>query len=512
MDSLKVSPKIVVRQAQKEDAALIAEVVCMAVGYDTSHPLYTVFKILAASDKTQYSYRNALVADVGGAVAGAIVGYDGARLKELREPIFPLLEEHLGSVPEIEDETEAGEYYLDSLGVLPAYRGLGVGRALLDAASRGAFAEGHSRVGLIVDVDNPRAEQLYTALGFVRVGQKCFLGHDMWHLQRFGEEYAGDTRFVARCRRQQARFRAELGEPIRPYKGQSREYYFGNYIAHGELSGKNFLEDYIFEHARERVRDKKPYETINSDRLFNNLLSSQPMAFNLFCPLRRMLHESPEVATRVIRSALPDYPIARVTEVKVEFIPDNYQHLTNDRSAMDAIIRFDDDGGRRSFIAIETKYSENLGTNEASRRGRARAREVIRSLGCFRPEVEERIEIGEHPEVEERIEIGEHPEAGERGECGRVRLTQIYRNFLLSEAHGRDIDAEAYSLILSPAKHPSTVRECASLADELRPEYRFKLRSMSLETFIRGLIDASPEPYATTFERFYDRYLSFGNI
>lgn len=476
--------KIVVRPAGREDAALIAEVVCMAVGYDTAHSIYPVFLTLAASDKAQYSYRNALVAEVDGTAAGAIVGYDGALLEELREPIFPLLERYLGSVPDIEDETAAGEFYLDSLGVLPQFRGMGVGAMLLKAMSNKAFAEGHSRVGLIVDVDNPRAERLYTELGFVRVGQKRFLGHDMWHLQRFGEEYAGDTRFVARCRRQQARFRAELGEPIRPYNGQTREYYFGNYIAHGELSGKNFLEDYIFEYARQRVREKKPYETINSDRLFNNLLSSQPMAFNLFCPLRRMLRESPEVATRVIRSALPDYPIARVTEVGLEFIPDNYQDLTNDRSAMDAIIRFVDSSGRESFIAIETKYSENLGTNEASRRGRARAREVIRTLGCFRPEVEERIE------------------------SGQVRLTQIYRNFLLSEVHGRDIDAEAYSLILSPAEHPSTVRECASLTGELRPAYRFKLRSMSLEDFVRGLINASPEPYATTFERFNDRYLN----
>lgn len=176
--------KIVVRPAGREDAALIAEVVCMAVGYDTAHPIYPVFLTLAASDKAQYNYRNTLVAEVDGTAAGAIVGYDGARLEELREPIFPLLERYLGSVPEIEDETAAGEFYLDSLGVLPQFRGMGVGAMLLNAMSNKAFAEGHSRVGLIVDVDNPRAERLYTELGFVRVGQKRFLGHDMWHLQK----------------------------------------------------------------------------------------------------------------------------------------------------------------------------------------------------------------------------------------------------------------------------------------------------------------------------------------
>ena len=178
------TPKIMVRAAQREDAEVIAEAVVMAVGYDTSHPLYPVFLTLAGRENTQYSYLNALIGEVGGVAAGALVGYDGARLAELREPIYPLLEEHLGTSLHIEDETEAGEFYLDSLGVLPAFRGLGVGRALLTAMTERAFTEGHERVGLIVDFANPDAERLYTSLGFERVGTKRFLGHQMWHLQK----------------------------------------------------------------------------------------------------------------------------------------------------------------------------------------------------------------------------------------------------------------------------------------------------------------------------------------
>lgn len=175
---------IIVRQARLEDAAIIAEAVCMAVGYDTTHPLYPVFLELAGREVAQYSYLNALIAEVNGEIAGAIVSYDGTRLEELRKPIFSLLKQHLGSVPNIEDETEAGEYYLDSLGVRSAFRGMGVGSALLNAACDKAFSEGYERVGLIVDYDNPDAERLYTSLGFERVGTKLFLGHNMWHLQK----------------------------------------------------------------------------------------------------------------------------------------------------------------------------------------------------------------------------------------------------------------------------------------------------------------------------------------
>ena len=174
---------IIIRAARREDAELIAEAVCMAVGYDTTHPIYPVFLNLAQRRHTQYSYCNALVAEVDGVVAGAIVGYDGACLAKLRKPIYPLLERHLDEVPHIEDETEAGEFYLDSLGIRAEYRGRGIGGALLTALRDKAFSEGYSRVGLIVDYNNPKAEKLYASLGFQRVGTKRFLGHNMWHMQ-----------------------------------------------------------------------------------------------------------------------------------------------------------------------------------------------------------------------------------------------------------------------------------------------------------------------------------------
>ena len=175
--------QIEIRKAAPEDAAFIALVVAMALAGDETHWLYEVFKELAARECSQYSYRNVLVAEVGGKPVGALVGYDGGSLHELREPIFELVRERMGKSIDIEDETGEGEFYLDSLAVLPEYRGCGVGRMLLCAMRGMAVEAGYERVGLIVDFDNPRAEALYSSLGFERVGRKTFLGHQMWHLQ-----------------------------------------------------------------------------------------------------------------------------------------------------------------------------------------------------------------------------------------------------------------------------------------------------------------------------------------
>lgn len=182
--------KIITRRALCEDAEIIANAVAFAIGDECALRNYcgdnymAVLAEIARGDATQYSWRNAIVAEVEGKIVGAVVGYDGAQLYALREGTFAILSRYVGRVPNIVDETEPGEYYLDSVGVWPAYRGMGVGRALVEAFCERAFGEGCDRIGLIVDNENPNAERLYASLGFQRVGTKSFFGHQMWHLQR----------------------------------------------------------------------------------------------------------------------------------------------------------------------------------------------------------------------------------------------------------------------------------------------------------------------------------------
>ena len=317
-----------------------------------------------------------------------------------------------------------------------------------------------------------------------------------------GEEYRGDSKFVAECRKLQSIYRYEIGEAIRPYHGRDGlVHYYGNYISNGENPKdgcwKNFFIKYAFDYAKKRLDPeiKKPYETIEPDRLFNNLLSSQPMAFNLFCPLRQMCEESLEVATQVIKAALPDYPIHRVTDVDLEFIPEKYTELTGDKSAMDAIIEFVDTDGRDGFIAIETKYSENLGSNAAydidengNKKPRSQNIEAIKELKCFTPDVENSIMEGTTP------------------------LTQIYRNFLLSETYGHRKGLLSYSIILAPKRHPSTKRELDSLTNGLCDEYKEKIEEINLEDFVNRIISVCPEEYKSVFERFHDRYLNWDKL
>lgn len=182
--------KVFIRQATVDDALFIANVVAMAIADEGALHAYcgkdyvSVLAEIASLEDSQYSYRNALIAEVGGRIAGAVVGYDGAALHALRSNTLAVVEKRTGRLPNVVDETEPGECYLDSLAVLPEFRGQGIGRKLVSAFCSRAFAQGHECVGLLVDYENPKAEKLYSSLGFERVDTKPFFGHSMWHLQK----------------------------------------------------------------------------------------------------------------------------------------------------------------------------------------------------------------------------------------------------------------------------------------------------------------------------------------
>lgn len=180
---------IKIRKATPADAPLIALVVAEAIGqsYATIYcgiDYLTTLTAIASAPNSQYSYRHALVAECEGQSVGVVVGYDGAHLGALRAVTLQLIKEHAGYEHFIiGDETAPGEFYIDSLAVLPKYRGRGIGRVLLQAAMQSAFAAGHTHVGLLVDPENYMAKSLYVQLGFQQVDVRPFFGIEMCHLQ-----------------------------------------------------------------------------------------------------------------------------------------------------------------------------------------------------------------------------------------------------------------------------------------------------------------------------------------
>lgn len=184
--------------ASIEQAESIASLIMLAMNHECcqnfagpSHTLEDFHRMMIAlvrRDDSQYSYRNAMVAlddnttDGHPVVAGVIVGYDGADLHRLRETFLQAAKEFLGQdFRGMDDETQAGEYYIDSLAVNESYRHQGLATLLLKKL---IDQKGQRQpVGLLVDKGNPGAERLYRSLGFEYVNDTTWGGHEMRHLQ-----------------------------------------------------------------------------------------------------------------------------------------------------------------------------------------------------------------------------------------------------------------------------------------------------------------------------------------
>ena len=114
--------------------------------------------------------------------------------------------------------------------------------------------------------------------------------------------------------------------------------------------GKNFLKPKIFRQAQERF--PKALNIRKPNRLYQNLLGSQTMCFNLLGPLN-----SSNIATRLMR-LLPGFPQdATVTGILFEHAPSKEHHL-NDLTSFDAFVSYERSDGRKGFIGVETKLTE----------------------------------------------------------------------------------------------------------------------------------------------------------
>lgn len=140
---------------------------------------------LVEMEDSQYSYRNTLVAlTSSGILAGVCVAYDGGELRQLRRRFIEAAQEAFGlDYSGMTDETEEGEFYVDSLAVSSNYRGKGIATELLRATIEKGIQRGIPTIGLLVDKGNPKAEELYSRVGFQYVNDSVWGGHPMKHLQ-----------------------------------------------------------------------------------------------------------------------------------------------------------------------------------------------------------------------------------------------------------------------------------------------------------------------------------------
>lgn len=186
------SPTLRLRPATRQDAPFLALALMEALGDDIMERIdahsdtpadrerLQRITALCLRDDTLYSWRHGTIAETAdGLPAGATIAYPGEGYHERRMLTFDLVKEHLHFDNQaMEDETQAGEHYLDTLAVLPRHRGQGVAQALLRHWLQQAQAQALTAT-LAAHPENHRALRLYRSMGLQEAG----------HLHIFGEDY-----------------------------------------------------------------------------------------------------------------------------------------------------------------------------------------------------------------------------------------------------------------------------------------------------------------------------------
>lgn len=183
------------RKAGPEDALYIATHIMLAmqdiifqfIGEESLENALLFLNSLVMERDNLYSYENCRVAVHEDVIIASAVVYNGADFSRLRIPVADRIKTMFGRSFELEDETDAGEYYIDSIGVSKEYQGNGIGSNMIRSLIKEFVGEKKATLGLLVEKNNTAAKKLYLKLGFERVGERMLVGKLMEHLQIQGD-------------------------------------------------------------------------------------------------------------------------------------------------------------------------------------------------------------------------------------------------------------------------------------------------------------------------------------
>lgn len=174
--------RVVLRPAVREDSAAIAALFLISSdglaayiwgGQDASEQaLIETGAQRYAREDVAFSYRNCLIAEIDGAIAGMVHCF------EMPESDAEEADPVLRPYAELED---AGSLYISSVAVHPEYRGAGIGTRLLEAAHERARMLRLPRVSLICFEQNTDAMRLYQRHGYTEADRRALVPHPTLH-------------------------------------------------------------------------------------------------------------------------------------------------------------------------------------------------------------------------------------------------------------------------------------------------------------------------------------------
>ena len=251
---------------------------------------------------------------------------------------------------------------------------------------------------------------------------------------------------------------------------------------------KAALSNFLTENIREVVRtemDNRGDKLYGEPRIYNHLLSSQPLCFNLFGELK--YEADLGTATKALKD-MSGGRIDKVLSIDFEYSPGRgNDRYTGDRSAFDVYIEYKTQLGERGFVGIEVKYHEDMKEEtrkEAEKHYRdhgQRCEDIATRMGCFH----------------------------DTSKLRNPPLAQIWRDHLLMGVHKLENKYDdAFFVVLSPERNEYCSSAIQQYSDCLN-DNESSFQHWTLEDLVKCLRKHSS---ANWIGEFHERYLDFSRI
>lgn len=291
---------------------------------------------------------------------------------------------------------------------------------------------------------------------------------------KYHTDFADQSDFSSKARLLQSIWRTEKGFAYEKY---------GNFLKldFAKQTGANYLTEPIFEIVRYEVENAKKHgKVISEPRIWNNLLSSQPLAFNLFGELKR----NETLATKVFKVLYPNLGIERIENIEFEHSPGRKDlKYTGDSSAFDVFIEYSTKAEKLSFLGIEVKYAEHLKDKPSSHK--ERYEEISKESGFF--------------DLSQLEKLKEKP------------IQQIWRDHLLTLSlfvSNKDYLRGDF-IYLFPSENLECVNGIKKYQQTFLPNKENYFIPLTIEKIVEIIRNESAENWINEFE---DRYLNFKKI
>lgn len=277
------------------------------------------------------------------------------------------------------------------------------------------------------------------------------------------------------------------------YRNQKNEFSYCNYVDNNdclinfmrnERLNNEAMEEYAEIKNRGRLTDEK--------RLCQNLLSSQPLAFNIFLPLK---WDNYKLANEVFNELFPFLKIQRITSIKMEYVPgddngENNRLISTDKSCFDIFIEFETVENKKSCIGIEAKYTESFSNTDFNKATGDKKQRYINAISVFDQQFDTQY----------------------TKKYLNSTYNQLFRNQLIVEEVKQKTDYQnCIQIVLFSSEDTKCINAIKGFKEMIKHENSFS--DLTIETLLKKLIKTDTDKdRKELFNQVYDRYCNYGKL